>query len=83
MSTQGNGRRVEAEWSRLVLDDWTDTRQTLRMWTRSLAAVQRRLGSAAASGSGVRQVVASPAATPADAPWLRVARAESLTDQEE
>lgn len=32
MSTQGNGTRVEAEWPRLVLDDCTDTRQTL--WTQ-------------------------------------------------
>ena len=36
MSTQGNGRRVEAEWPRLVLDNWTDTRETLHMWTQNV-----------------------------------------------
>jgi hypothetical protein len=53
MSTQGSGRRVEAEWPRLVLDGWTDTRQTLHMWTRIVGGRSAPPGSAVASGSGM------------------------------
>ena len=40
MSTQGNGRRAEAAWPRLVLDDWIDTRETLHMWTQIVGKVR-------------------------------------------
>jgi hypothetical protein len=40
MSTKGDGGRVEPGWPRLAVADWTDTRQTLHMWTQIVGKVR-------------------------------------------